>query len=210
MPDEFDSEFWEGHHRGHREAHHAGNPNDSLVAEARDLAPGRALDAGCGGGADALWLAARGWQVTAVDISPTALSDARERAASHGDDVASRIDWVQGDLASWLPPEGGFNLVTSHYVHVPASDREEFVCRLAAAVAPGGTLLIVGHDVSGLSEGTHGSAPEAYLSAREAAALLDPAVWTVDVAATRTHRGAGHDGDEVTLRDAVLRARRHT
>lgn len=208
MPDEFDQEFWEGHHRGHREAHQEASPNHTLVAVAGDLPPGRALDAGCGHGADALWLATRGWQVTAVDISPSALSDARERAASHSGDVASRIEWVQADLASWSPPEV-FDLVTSHYVHVPAAERVEFVCRLAASVAPGGTLLVVGHDASGLHERAHGPAPEAYLNAKEAAGLLDPAVWTVDVAETRTHTVARHDG-EVSLRDAVLRARRHT
>lgn len=208
MSDEFDREFWEGHYRGHPGAHDGG-PNPSLVTEAGDLAPGRALDAGCGHGADALWLASRGWWVTAVDVSPTALAHARDRAASHGDDVASRIDWVEAELAAWSPPEECFDLVTSHYVHVPAADRDAFVRRLAAAVAPGGSLLVVGHDASGLHEGAHGSAPEAYVTAEEVAALLDPAAWNVGVAETRTRTVTGPHDHEVTLRDAVLRARRH-
>lgn len=209
MPDEFDKEFWEGHYRGHPGAHDGGGPNPSLVTEAGNLPPGRALDAGCGHGADALWLASCGWQVTAVDVSPTALAYARDRAGSYGDDVASRIDWAEVELEAWLPPEACFDLVTSHYVHVPAGDRETFVRRLAAAVAPGGSLLVVGHDASGLHEGAHGSAPEAYVTAEEVAGLLDPAAWNVGVAETRTRMITGPHGHEVTLRDAVLRARRH-
>ncbi len=208
MSDEFGKEFWEGHYRGHRGDHHGGGPNPWLVTEAGDLAPGRALDAGCGHGADALWLAAHGWRVVAVDVAPTALSDARNRAKAHGDDVAGRIDWVEADLASWSPPEGCFDLVTSHYVHVPAAAREAFVGRLAAAVSMGGTLLVVGHDASGLREGAHGSAPEAYVRADEVAALLQPVAWQVDVAETRTRTVTGPEGHVETLRDAVLRARR--
>ena len=208
MSDEFDKEFWEGHYRGHAGAGHDGSPNPSLVTEVGDLAPGRALDAGCGHGADALWLADRGWRVTAVDVSSTALADARDRAASHVDDLGSRIDWVEADLASWSPPEQHFDLVTSHYVHVPAADRVAFFRRLAAAVAPGGSLLVVGHDASGLHEGAHGSAPEAYVTADEVAALLDPAAWNVGVAETRTRTVTGGHGHEMILRDAVLRARR--
>jgi len=207
VSDEFDKEFWEGHYREHPGAHHGGSPNPSLVTEAGALAPGRALDAGCGHGADAVWLASRGWRVTAVDVSPTGLAHARDGAGTDVD-VASRIDWVEADLASWSPPEEYFDLVTSHYVHVPASDREAFVRRLAAAVAPGGSLLVVGHDASGLHEGAHGSAPEAYVTAEEVESLLDPAAWDVGVAETRTRTVTGPDGDEVTLRDAVLRARR--
>ena len=204
----FDKELWEGHYRGHAGAGHGSSPNPSLVTEAGDLAPGRAMDAGCGHGADALWLASRGWRVTAIDVSSTVLSDARDRAASYGDEVASRIDWVEADLASWSPPEQRFDLVTSHYVHVPADDREAFVRRLAAAVAPGGSLLVVGHDASGLHEGTHGSAPEAYITADEVAALLDPAAWNVGIAETRIRTVTGAGSHEMTLRDAVLRARR--
>lgn len=209
MPDEFDTEFWEGHYRADAGTHHGGEPNPSLVTEAGDLAPGRALDAGCGHGADALWLAERGWRVTAVDVSPTALDDARDRAGSYGDDVASWIDWVEADLAAWSAPVECFDLVTSHYVHVPAAAREAFVRRLTAAVAPGGTLLVVGHDASGLHEGAHGSAPEAYVTAEEVVALLDPDRWDIAVADARPRQATGRDGQEITIRDAVLRARRH-
>src|SRR3954449_6215812 len=77
--------------------------NAHLTAEVADLRPGRALDAGCGHGSDTLWLAARGWRVTAVDFAATALAYARSTAAGLGPDVAERIDWVEGDLATWTP-----------------------------------------------------------------------------------------------------------
>lgn len=166
MPDEFDKDFWECRYRAHSGGHDGGGPNPTLVTEAGELAPGLALDAGCGHGADATWLASRGWQVTAVDVSSTALAHAREQAASPRNDVvASRIDWVVADFAVWSPTEECFDLVTSHYVHVPKAEHEVFLRRLAAAVAPGGSLLVVGHDASGLHGGTLGSAPEAYIAA---------------------------------------------
>lgn len=205
MSNEFDREFWEGHYR-EQGGGHGNSPNPSLVDEIGDLAPGRALDAGSGHGADALWLASQGWHVTAVDISPTALAGAQHRATSQGTDIDGRIDWVEADLASWSPPEGSFELVTSHYVHVPAAGWPAFVRRLASAVAPGGSLLIVGHDVSGF--GAHGSAAEAYVTVEEIAALLDPADWDVEVAETRTRTVSGAHSHEATLRDAILRARK--
>jgi len=119
-------------------------PNAHLRAEVGNLRPGSALDAGCGHGADALWLAARGWQVTAVDFSATALAHARSTAAAVGADVAGRIDWVEGDLTTWTPQPGRYDLVACLYVQV-AGSIEEMVCRMAAGVAPGGTLFLVGH-----------------------------------------------------------------
>lgn len=206
--DGFDKEFWEDHYLRNAGSHHGGGPNPSLVTEAGDLEAGRALDAGCGHGGDAHWLAERGWQVTAVDVSATALAHARNVGASDGDGVEGRISWVEADLGSWSPPEESFDLVTSHYVHVPATARETFVRGLAAAVAPGGTLLVVGHDASGLDEGVHGSDPEAYMTAEDVAALLDPDTWDIAVAAVRLRQVGQGDGRQVTIRDAVLRARK--
>jgi len=119
-------------------------PNAHLRAEVANLRPGSALDAGCGHGADALWLAARGWQVTAVDFSATALAHARTTAEAVGADVVGRIDWVEGDLTTWTPQPGRYDLVACLYVHV-AGSVEEMVRRMAAGVAPGGTLFLVGH-----------------------------------------------------------------
>ena len=103
MSEEFGKAFWEDRYRTHTAVCRR-RPNPQLVAEAGDLAPGTALDAGCGEGTDAIWLASRGWQVTAVDIATTALRRAREHADTLDADITSRIDWVPADLTSWTPP----------------------------------------------------------------------------------------------------------
>ncbi|WP_051864530.1 class I SAM-dependent methyltransferase [Streptosporangium roseum] len=207
MSEEFGEAYWEERYRGHS-AVHSGRPNPQLVAEAGDLAPGTALDAGCGEGADAVWLASRGWRVTAVDIAATALRRARERAETLGADVAGRIDWAQADLTDWTPAEEHFDLVCAHYVH-PAASREALFRRLAASVAPGGTLLIVDHHPSHPQAATaHASAPKAHVTAEELAAGLDPDRWDIAVAEARTRTATDHHGHEITLHDAVLRARR--
>src|ERR1700749_1635441 len=146
-PEMFDAAFWDARYSS---AHSlwSGNPNRQLVAEVggpAGLAPGTALDAGAGEGADAIWLAERGWQVTAVDVSGVALGRAAEHAAKAGDEVAARIRWQREDLREWIPPERAYDLVTSQYLHLPGTLRSTLLARLAAAVRDGGTLLIVGH-----------------------------------------------------------------
>jgi SAM-dependent methyltransferase len=144
----FDRSFWErrwAEALGASPEKLAGRPpNAYLLAAAGDLRPGRALDAGCGQGSEAIWLAGSGWRVTAVDFSTTALDHGRSTAAAVGPDVAGRITWVEGDLGSWAPEPGRFDLVSCLYVHV-AGSVVELVRRLAAGVAPGGSLLLVGH-----------------------------------------------------------------
>lgn len=206
MSEEFGKAYWEERYRGHT-ALWSRQPNPQLVAEVRDLAPATALDAGCGEGADAIWLASRGWRVTAADISPTALRRAREHAETLGADISHRIDWVQADLTSWTPTEQHFELVSSQYVHT-ADSREALFGRLAAAVAPGGTLLLVGHDPSDSRSSAHASGPAVHFTADELAAELDPGRWDSVIAETRTRSAAGHDGPEITIHDAVLRARK--
>lgn len=133
----------------------SGRPNPQLVAEAAELAPGRALDVGCGEGADAVWLAQRGWQVTAVDIADTALRRAAGHAAEAGADVADRITWTRADLREQPPAEGRYDLVSAQFMHLPGDTRRPLFARLAAAVTPGGTLLIVGHHPSDLRTSAH-------------------------------------------------------
>ena len=172
----------------------SGNPNVALVREVSALAPGSALDLGCGEGADAIWLAGRGWAVTAVDISDVALERARRHAETAGVDV----DFVLDDLAG---SPGGFDLVTSFFLHVPEPGLRERTLRVAAeSVAPGGTLLVVGHSAS---SGHAHVRPE---SVDEILELLDlaPAEWTVELAA-EVPRPAGVGGHSV---DTVVRARR--
>lgn len=205
---DFGQRFWEQQYRD-RTGHHPGDPNEQLVAEVSGLATGTALDAGCGEGRDAIWLASRGWHVTAVDFSPTALRRARERAAAASPGVAHLIAWVPADLTVWTPERDSFDLVTAQYVHVPAASSELLVSQLAAAVAPGGTLLIVGHHPSDLTTTmARGTAPELYLTAEQVLATLEPDRWEVAVAEARPHRARDPEGHEVNLREAVLRARK--
>jgi SAM-dependent methyltransferase len=142
MPAQAPAEFWEARYRD-TDRVWSGRPNGLLVREASDLAPGTALDLGCGEGADAVWLASRGWRVTGVDISGTAL----ERAAGHAADagVGDRIAWERHELGRSFP-EGSFDLVSAHYLQSPvALDQRAVLRAAAAAVAEGGTLLVVMH-----------------------------------------------------------------
>lgn len=211
MPEELDKAFWEERWEDVHPADtalRARRPNPQLVAEAGDLIPGTALDAGCGQGTDAIWLASRGWRVTAVDFATNALRHAREHAETLGAGIMSRIDWVQADLTTWTPPEEHFDLVSTHYVHGVAP-RDALFRRLAASVAPGGTLLIVGHHPSELqTTSLHALAPEVYFTAEEVAASLDPDRWDIAVVEARPRSAIDPDGHEITLRDTVLRARK--
>ena len=180
----------------------SGRVNPPLVAEAGELPPGRALDVGCGEGGDVLWLAGRGWQVTGLDWSEVALARAAEHAAAAG--LTDRVEWVRGDVDSWSPPEAAYDLVTAHFLHPTAEQRGRLVARLAAAVAPGGTLLWVGHPYDA-ERAAHWGA-DRFCSAAEVAAGLDAAEWEVLVAAARPRTGS--DDAHHHLADEVLRARR--
>lgn len=174
-------------------------PNARFLAEVGDLRPGRALDAGCGHGAEAVWLAAAGWQVTAVDFADAALTAARARAAAAGADVAARIRWLRGDLGSWQPPSRQLDLVSCLYVHV-AGSVPELVSRLGEGVAPGGTLLLVGHlPVDPTTGRPTAAAGQVQVTVPEALEALDPDTWQVVVAEERSRP----DGSGA---DAVVRA----
>jgi SAM-dependent methyltransferase len=133
---------WEEHY-GERERVWSGRVNVRLAEFVERMPPGRALDLGCGEGADALWLAERGWHVTAVDVSQTALDRAAADAA--GRNLSARIDFQQHDLTQSFP-DGVFDLVSAQFLHstVPM-DRAQLLRRAADAVAQGGTLLVVDH-----------------------------------------------------------------
>ena len=208
VAEEFGKDFWEERYGGHS-AGHRREPNPQLVAEVADLRAGEALDAGCGEGAEAIWLAERGWRVTAVDIAAGALDRARRHAESLDARVASRIDWREADLTTWAPPEGHFDLICSLYVH-PAGPPGELFRRLAAAVAPGGTLLVVAHDPSDVDHGGgHAPSPRSTVPVAEVVDTLEADRWDVVVAETRTRAASDGHGHEITMRDAVVRARRH-
>jgi thioredoxin reductase/protein-L-isoaspartate O-methyltransferase len=197
----FGKEAWEERYRSSPQ-NWSGNPNAALIAETADLPPGTALDAGAGEGADACWLAARGWQVTGVDISTTALDRAAARAREEGLDVT----WQQLDLTRDPAPKT-YDLVSAFFLHMPAAPRRVLVEHLVAAVAPGGTLLVVGHDPSDAHSGLHrpGLAEMGWTAGELAASLGDG--WVVDTCEARP-RQVDHEGKSVTIHDAVLRAHR--
>jgi SAM-dependent methyltransferase len=181
--------------------------NRFVVQEVSDLPPGRALDLGAGEGRNAIWLAERGWRVTAVDFSDIGLQKARRLAEARG----VEIDWTEADLRSYSPATGAFDLVVLLYIHLPAEERRALVGRAADAVAVGGTLLVVGHDRSNLEEG--------YGGPQDPAILFSPDDITDDLAgiknlrivrADRVMRPVMTDGGERHAIDALVRAERRS
>jgi SAM-dependent methyltransferase len=135
-------QFWEQHY-GAAERVWSGRANATLVEVAGSLPPGTALDLGCGEGGDAVWLALRGWQVTAVDVSPTALQRAEQHAQQAG--VADRVRTERHELGRSFP-DGTYDLVSACFLHSPVELPREDVMRSAvAAVAPAGRLVVLGH-----------------------------------------------------------------
>jgi len=210
-PDEavqFTQEFWDDRYRSAGRLW-SGQPNAQLVAQAAGLPPGEALDAGSGEGADAIWLASRGWAVTAVDVSAVALERAAAHAAAQGDEIAGRIRWRREDLLSWDPGPQRFDLVSAQFMHLPSPELESVHRRLAAAVRPGGTLLIVSHHPDDLHANVGRPAHhDLFPTPGQLAAGLDPGDWEILVAAAVGRPATDLDGQPVTITDTVLRASR--
>jgi 2-polyprenyl-3-methyl-5-hydroxy-6-metoxy-1,4-benzoquinol methylase len=178
----------------------AARPNRFLVAEVADLEPGRALDLACGEGQNAIWLASLGWDVTGVDYSEVAIAKARARAERDG----VRVDFVCADLVEYGPAAAQFELVIVLFLHIPASQRRGVLAKAAAAVAPGGTFVFIGHDRANLAHGVGGpSDPELLCTADEIAAEL-PGLEIEN--ATTILRDV--DGEERDAIDTLVRARR--
>lgn len=181
----------------------SGQPNGALVDEVADLRPGRALEVGCGEGADAVWLASRGWAVTALDVSQVAL----DRARAHATEAAVEVTWLRcGLLDADLPPEG-FDLVSAQYPalrRTPGGDAER---ALLDAVAPGGTVLVVHHEAADRATALeNGFDPDDWVGPDQVAALLGEG-WTVNVNEGRARAISGGAGAH-HARDRVLRAAR--
>lgn len=206
--DQFTAPFWDERYRS---AHSlwSGNPNRHLITEAEKLTPGTALDAGAGEGADAIWLARRGWLVTAVDISGVALERAAAHAAAAGDDVAKLIQWQSEDLLEWQPPERAYDLVNAQYLHLPTGLRRAVYARLAAAVADGGTLLIVAHHPLDLhTTAPRPQRPELFFTGDDLAADFGGDGWEIVTNAAAPREATDPEGRTVTVHDTVFRARR--
>lgn len=183
-----------------------GAPSAVLMGVVRELAPGRALEIGCGVGADAVWLAGQGWEVTALDVSRVAL----ERARARGRQAGVHVEWVCARLEDAELTDAGFDLVTAHYPalrHSPGRDAQR---ALLAAVAPGGTLLVVHHaDVDVEKAKSYGFDPADYLSHDDVVELLGDD-WDVHVERRRPRdEPAGLDGQH-THDDVVRALRRRT
>ena len=189
----------------------SGNPNGSLVAEAAGLSPGRALDVGAGEGADAIWLAEAGWDVTANDISGRALDRFRAEAERRG----LRVGCLQADAnATGAFEPGAYDLVTAQYASLPRTGDDRGVHNLIGAVAPGGTLLVVSHDLEPMRRPVDTSTqsrpfdPDAYVRVEDFVAVLDQSPdWDVEVHERRP-RPAGAASASHHVDDVVLRARR--
>ncbi|QBR92441.1 class I SAM-dependent methyltransferase [Nocardioides euryhalodurans] len=201
--------FWEERYAG-RTGIWSGDPNRALVDEAADLPPGRALDLGCGEGGDAVWLAGRGWTVTGVDLSPTAL--ARAAAAARDAGVADRLRCEVADLAdaSTWPDEAPYDLVTACFLQTPLEfPRVEVLRRAAERTAPGGRLVVVAHAApppwSDVPPERH---DEFHPAERELADLALGEEWVVEVAEDREREVTRPDGEAGVLLDSVVVARR--
>jgi SAM-dependent methyltransferase len=207
MSDPFSEAAWDDRYRS-RNALWSGKPNPYLVSECDGLTPGLALDVGAGEGADAIWLATRGWRVVASDISAVALERAAAHAAECGEDMAGRIEWRHEDIASVQPAAATFDLVTAQYLHLQTVARAVAFGALAAAVAPGGTLLIVGHHPSDLQTSVpRPPLPELFYTGDDIEALIGGG-WDIVTNAAPGRVATDPDGNAVTIHDTVFRAAR--
>jgi len=195
---------WDARYSEGDGARWSGRPNGRLLAEVASLAPGRALDVGCGEGADAIWLARRGWTVTAIDISDVALIRAREAAELAG----AAVEWVRGDALHTPFPAGSFDLVSMQYPALPKAAGGAAMRSLLDTVRPGGLLLAVYHDLDDEHREhmkSHGTDPADYVDADDLARLLGEQ-FTIELHAVGPRIDPPPDNPHIA--DVVLRARR--
>ena len=176
------------------------DPNRFLVEDLDALVPGRALDLACGEGRNAVWLASKGWHVTGVDFSRAGLAKARRLATDRGVEVT----WVEADVVEWQPSPASFDVVVVMYLHLPSEQRRQTLSRAAAALAPGGTLLVVGHDASNLLHGTGGPQDPAVLFGPEE--IVEELSGLQIERAERVTGTVVTDAGEATAFDALVRA----
>jgi SAM-dependent methyltransferase len=181
----------------------SGQPNAVLVAETRDLRPARVLDIGCGEGADAVWLAENGWDVTALDVSRVAI----ERAQAHARQRGVQARWLHAGLVEAALEAASFDLVSAQYLALLRTPDNAAERAVIDSVAPNGVLLVVHHPAPTAAESeVHGFNAADYVGPGDIAALLD-ADWRIEVNEIRPRHvvaGAGAHHTE----DVILRARR--
>ncbi len=202
-----DSEGWDERYAA-TELVWSKGPNAFLANEVLDLAPGTALDLACGEGRNAIWLAKEGWQVTGVDFSPVGINKARRLAAVAELPEGGSVVFEVGDATTWRPDGPGFDLVIIFYLHLPPAQRREAHLRAAEALAPGGTLLVVGHHRDNLERGVGGPQdPELLLEPRHVESDLETRDLTV-VASGEIHRRVEVDGASRVAIDCLVRMTR--
>ncbi len=200
----FERPAWEVRYAGERVW--SGRVNPQLSVEAATLIPGRALDVGCGEGGDTVWLASRGWAVTAVDFADAALTRTAAHAGAAG--VGELVETRRVDIRTFAPGGETWDLVSSQFMHLPDGRMVDLVGRLASAVAPGGTLLVVGHHPDDMATGLRHGHHSFLFTADSLLPALDDS-WEVEVCEARPRTAVHpHSGEEIAVSDAVLRARR--
>jgi len=197
-----DSQQWDERYSG-TEFEWTTRPNQFVAAELADLPPGRALDLAAGEGRNTVWLAERGWRVTAVDFSRVGLEKGRKLSAARGVDEA-QVKWIVADLRDYEPERDFYDLALIAYLQVSPEVRATVLARAAAALVPGGTLFVVGHDLTNLTDGTGGPQDPDVLYTPEAVRAELPGLRVVR--AERVHRTVERDGDPAIAIDTLVRA----
>jgi len=185
----------------------ATGPNQFVEAELAGLAPGRAIDLAAGEGRNTVWLAERGWRVTAVDFSRVGLDKGRALSATRGV-PGERVDWIVADLCDYRPEPGGYDLVLIAYLQVGQKARATVLNRAAAALAPGGTAFVVAHDLTNLSDGTGGPQDPEVLYTPEAVVAELPGLRILG--AERMRRAVDREDGPATAIDTLVRAVRES
>lgn len=194
-------EEWDERYAGLELLWHA-EPNRFLVEEVADLAPGTALDLACGEGRNAVWLAERGWRVTGVDFSAVALSKAQRMAEERGVEV----EWITADVTAW-EPSSRVDLVIAMYLHLPQEPRHAAFAAAARSVAPGGTILVVGHDLENPTAGFGGPQdPSVLYTARDVVGILDAVGGFTVQRAEQVRRPVDSETGPVDALDTLVRA----
>jgi SAM-dependent methyltransferase len=197
-----DSQQWDERYSG-TEFEWTTRPNQFVAAELAGLPPGRGLDLAAGEGRNTVWLAEHGWRVTAVDFSRVGLEKGRKLSAARSVDQA-QVDWIVADLRDYEPERGAYDLVLIAYLQVGPSLRATVLARAAAALAPSGTMFVVGHDLTNLTEGVGGPQDPDVLYTPEAVRAELPGLRVER--AERVRRTVERDGGMATAVDTLVRA----
>ncbi len=176
--------------------------NQFVMAELSGLPPGRALDLGAGEGRNAIWLAEQGWQVTAVDFSAVGLAKGAKLAEGRG----VSVQWAEADLREYEPAPGRYDLVLLAYIHLPGDGFARLLGTAADALAPGGTLLVIGHDLDNLSHGYGGPQDPDVLHRADAIVAALPGL-TIQQAGQAQRAVQTADGERTAI-DTLVRAQR--